>query len=228
MENDSKEQQLVKVEVHDVEEGEISDSASVEEITEEAFNIKHATAPSPPPVPPPPPKSSVNPNNVSVGINNNNNNNTRGGTGPRFWSMRDLCKYQFASKTAYSGLYSLAWKQAVNNKPLGDVFVMMEGGSNDSSSGNNDSNSARTSNDNESKIVIDVEDDGEKEEGELEEGEIDLDLDSELVIENKDFNVTTMKEVGGDVNEKDELERRVHVDSIKEELRSLDVADAQE
>ncbi|KAL8550738.1 hypothetical protein ACS0TY_009227 [Phlomoides rotata] len=218
MENDCKEQQVVKVEVHDVEEGEISDSASVEEISEEAFNIKQATSP-PPPVPQPPPKGCVNPNNVSVGVNNN----ARGGTGPRFWTMRDVCKYQFASKTTYSGLYSLAWKQAVNNKPLGDVFVMMEGGSNDNSSGNNDSNTVSSSNGNESKTVIDVEDDGEKEEGELEEGEIDL--DSELVTENKDLNVKTMMEVGGVVNEKDELEKRVHVDSIKEEL---DVADAQE
>lgn len=216
MGNDCKEQQVVKVEVHDVEEGEISDSASVEEITEEAFNIKQAAATSPPPEPLPPPKSCVNPNNVTLGINNNNN---RGETGPRFWTMRDLCKYQFASKTAYSGLYSLAWKQAVNNKPLGDVFVMMEGANNDNSSGNNDTNSARSANGNDSKTVIDVEDDGVKEEGELEEGEIDL--DSEFVFENKDLNIKTM-EVGGDVN--DELQRRMQVDSIKEQLGSLDVA----
>lgn len=213
MENDCKEQQVVKVEVHDVEEGEISDSASVEEISEEDFNIKQAPLPSPPPVPPP--KSTVNPNNISVV-----NNNTGGGSGARVWTMRDLYKYQIASKTSYSGLYNLAWAQAVNNKPLGEVFVMMEDGSN----GNNDTSSMQSSNGNERKVVIDVEDDGEKEEGELEEGEIDL--DSELVIENKDLNVKT-KEVGGRVSERDELERRKNVDSIKEELRNLNVADAQ-
>ncbi|KAL0447276.1 UNVERIFIED_CONTAM: hypothetical protein Slati_1855500 [Sesamum latifolium] len=114
MEDDCKEQ-LVKVEVHDVEEGEISDSASVEEITEEAFNTKQAPLPSP--TPPPPLRSTVNPNNINV-----INNNTGGGSGARVWTMRDLYKYQIASKPSYSGLYNLAWAQAVNNKPLGEVL----------------------------------------------------------------------------------------------------------
>ncbi|KAI3452549.1 hypothetical protein Pfo_009213 [Paulownia fortunei] len=218
MEDDCKEQQLVKVEVHDVEEGEISDSASIEEITEEAFNTKQAPLPSPPPAPPL--KSTVNSNNINV-----TNNNTGGGSGARVWTMRDLYKYQIASKTSYSGLYNLAWAQAVNNKPLGEVFVMMEDGSNDNSNGNNDTSSVKSSNGNESKVVIDVEDECEKEEGELEEGEIDL--DSELVMENKDSNVEIKNEAGGDVNESDELERSKHVDSIKEELENLNVADAQ-
>ncbi|KAK6116614.1 hypothetical protein DH2020_049720 [Rehmannia glutinosa] len=217
MEEDYKEQQLVKVEVHDVEEGEISDSASVEEITEEAFSTKQAPLPSPPA---PLLKSTVNSNNINV-----INNNTGGGSGARVWTMRDLYKYQIASKTSYSGLYNLAWAQAVNNKPLGDVFVMMEDDTNNNSNGNDDSSSVKSSNGNENKFVIDVEDEGDKEEGELEEGEIDL--DSELVVENKDSNVEVKNEVGGDVNELDERERSKRVNLIKEELESLNVADAQ-
>ncbi|KAK4423972.1 RNA polymerase II C-terminal domain phosphatase-like 3 [Sesamum alatum] len=213
MEDDSKEQQLVKVEVHDVEEGEISDSASVEEITEEAFNTKHAPLPSP--TPPPPLRSTVNPNNINA-----IKNNTGGGSGARVWTMRDLYKYQIASKTSYSGLYNLAWAQAVNNKPLGEVFVMMEDGSNDSGNGNNDTSIGKSSNGNESKVVIDVEDEREKEEGELEEGEIDL--DSEFVVENKDLHVEIKNEEGGGVNESSKC-----VHSIKEQLQNLNVADAQ-
>lgn len=217
MEDNCKEQQLVKVEVHDVEEGEISDSASVEEITEEAFNTKQAQLP---PTPAPPLRSTVNPNNINV-----INNNAGGGSGARVWTMRDLYKYQIASKTSYSGLYNLAWAQAVNNKPLGEVFVMMEDGSNDNSNGNNDPSIGKSSNENESKVVIDVEDEREKEEGELEEGEIDL--DSELVVENKDLHFEIKNEVGGDVNESSKLERSKHVHSIKEQLENLNVADAQ-
>ncbi|KAH6832060.1 hypothetical protein C2S53_007978 [Perilla frutescens var. hirtella] len=204
MENDCEEPQVVKVEseVHDVEEGEISDSASVEEISEEAFNIKQTPQPSPPPPPPPKSAVSVNPNNV---------NNSGGGSGARVWTMRDLYKYQISSKTSYSGLYNLAWAQAVNNKPLGEVFVMMEDSSNDNSKSDNDTSSAKIEN----KVVIDVDDDGEKEEGELEEGEIDLD---------SEFN----KEAEGQVNERDDdMERRKLVDLIIEELGNLNAADAQ-
>lgn len=216
METDCEEPQVVKVEeveVHDVEEGEISDSASIEEISEEAFNIKQAPQPSPPQ----PSKSAVNPNNVSA----NNNNSSGGGSAGRVWTMRDLYKYQIASKTSYSGLYNLAWAQAVNNKPLGDVFVMMEDGSNS----DNDNSSSKTSNGGENKVVIDVEDDGEKEEGELEEGEIDL--DSELVVENKELDFKIRRDVEGEVNERDDLERRKRVDSIMEELGNLNAADSQ-
>ncbi|KAL1539227.1 protein-serine/threonine phosphatase [Salvia divinorum] len=190
MENDP---QAIKVEadqLHDVEEGEISDSASVEEISEEDFNIKQTS-------PQPPPKFAVNSSNVSAA-----NNNTGGGSGARVLTMRDLYKYQISPKTSYSGLYNLAWAQAVNNKPLGDVFVMMEDGSNDNS--NSDNN----------RVVIDVEDDDEKEEGELEEGEIDL--DSELIVQDKDLDVEINKE-----------DRSKRVELIMEELVNLNAIDAQ-
>ncbi|PIM98805.1 Phosphoprotein phosphatase [Handroanthus impetiginosus] len=207
------EEHVVKVEIQDVEEGEISDSASVEEITEEIFNTKHGPL-SPLPLAPPL-KSTVNSNNMNV-----IDNNTGGGSGARVWTMRDLYKYQIASKTSYSGLYNLAWAQAVNNKPLGEVFVMMEDGSNDKSNANNDSSSVKNSNGNESNVVIDVEDEGEKEEGELEEGEIDL--DSELVVEHKDLNFEIKSEVEVVVNESNELERSKRVYLIKKELQKLE------
>ncbi|XP_047958266.1 RNA polymerase II C-terminal domain phosphatase-like 3 [Salvia hispanica] len=184
--------QAIKLEaeqqLHDVEEGEISDSASVEEISEEDFNIKQ-------PSPQPPPKFAVNPSNVS--------NNTSGGSGARVLTVRDMYKYQISPKTSYSGLYNLAWAQAVNNKPLGDVFVMMEDGSTDNS--NSDSN----------RVVIDVEDDDEKEEGELEEGEIDL--DSEVIVQDKDLDVVEI------IKE----DKSKGVDLIMEELVSLNATDAQ-
>ena len=78
--------------------------------------------------------------------------------------MRDPYKYQISS---YPGLYNLAWAQAVNNKPPGDVFVTME---DDSSNGH-------------SKVVTDDDD------GELEEGEIDLDSelhDSDVKVNKED------------------------------------------
>lgn len=222
MEDDCKEQHLVKVEVHDVEEGEISDSASVEEISEEAFSAKQAPLPSPQPVPP-----LRNSNGINV-----INNNSGGGNGARVWTMRELYQYQTASMNSFSGLYNIAWAQAVNNRPLIDALVMMGDGSNDNSNGNN--GSLTSSNGNE-----DV-----KEEGELEEGEIEFDTDS--VVQNKDLNIEIKNEiknemeiknevggceikneVGGYAYWRDELEKSKRVDSIKEELESLNVADAQ-
>ncbi|KAL7110039.1 hypothetical protein ACP275_05G000100 [Erythranthe tilingii] len=214
MEDDYKAEHLVKVEVHDVEEGEISDSASIEEISEEDFNAKQALQPSPPHAPPL--KSSLNSSHINVvtSNNNNNSNNSGGGGGARVWTMKDLYEYQVASKH-YPGLYNLAWAQAVNNKSLDEVLMMKEDGNNDRSNGGiSDTSSSKSSKTNDSKVVIDVEVEGGMEEGELEEGEIDL--DSELVIRNMDFNVDTNS------NEKS---RRV--DSIKRELESLNVADAQ-
>ncbi|KAL6518074.1 hypothetical protein OROMI_033775 [Orobanche minor] len=77
---------------------------------------------------------------------------------------------------------------------------------------------AKTSNGHENKVVIDVEDDGEKEEGELEEGEIDL--DSELVVQDKDLDV--------EINKESECQdRRKRIDLIMEELLNLNAADAQ-
>lgn len=155
--------------VQDAEEGEISDSASVEEISEDAFNKQD-------------PATKI----VSSNLPNNQNQNQNS---TRVWTMRDLYKYPISRDYA-RGLYNLAWAQAVQNKPLDELFVMTTDKSNSKQSADVES-SAETE-----KVIIDVDDDA-KEEGELEEGEIDL--DAEVVVNggtnNEDFNsVKTSKE----------------------------------
>lgn len=141
-----------EIKIEDVEEGEISDSASVEEISEEDFNKQEAKA---------------------------TKEEAKSKSEARVWTMQDLCKYQL--KRGYtSGLYNLAWAQAVQNKPLSEVFdleVQQEDNLKRSSSaasvnGNENKNDDAISKE-EDRVVIDV----EKEEGELEEGEIDSDWD---------------------------------------------------
>ncbi|PRQ39796.1 putative protein-serine/threonine phosphatase [Rosa chinensis] len=84
-------------EVGDVEEGEISDSTSVEEISEEDFVKQELKVE---------PKS-----------------NGGGGDAGRVWTMRDI--YNYPGFRGYgSGLVNLAWAQAVQNKPLNELFVM--------------------------------------------------------------------------------------------------------
>lgn len=123
----------------DVEEGEISDSASsVEEISAEAFSKKDrfpaAAAVLPdsdssaaPPPPPPPKDVNVNPANSNNSSNNYhnsiNNHNANQNQKPRVWTMRDLYKYQL-SRNYSAGLYNLAWASAVQNKPLDEILVM--------------------------------------------------------------------------------------------------------
>lgn len=138
-------------EVEDVEEGEISDTASVEEITEEDFNKQ----------------------DVKV----NNNNNKPNGSDARVWAVHDLySKYPTICRGYASGLYNLAWAQAVQNKPLNDIFVMeLDSGANADSNSNNLNRLASDSVNSKDVEVVDV----DKEDGELEEGEIDADADPE-------------------------------------------------
>ncbi|KAK4726949.1 hypothetical protein R3W88_031866 [Solanum pinnatisectum] len=139
--------------VEDVEEGEISDSASVEEISEDAFNRQ-------------------DPPTTKIKIASNENQNQNSTTTTRVWTMRDVYKYP-TSRDYARGLYNLAWAQAVQNKPLDELFVMTSDNSNQCANANADV---------ESKVIIDVDvDDDAKEEGELEEGEIDLDA-ADLVL----------------------------------------------
>ncbi|XP_061367031.1 RNA polymerase II C-terminal domain phosphatase-like 3 [Gastrolobium bilobum] len=143
-------------EVEDVEEGEISDTASVEEISEEDFN-----------------KQDV----VKVNNNNNNNNNKpKGGGGDaRVWAVHDLySKYPTICRGYASGLYNLAWAQAVQNKPLNDIFVMDVDSDASANSNNSNRSSSCSVNAVKEMVVVDVDD---KEEGELEEGEIDADAE---------------------------------------------------
>jgi len=139
--------------VEDVEEGEISDTASVEEISEADFNKQ------------------------DVKVNNNNKPN---GSDARVWAVRDLySKYPTICRGYASGLYNLAWAQAVQNKPLNDIFVM-ELDSDANANGNNNSNRPSSVSVNPKEVVVV---DMDKEEGELEEGEIDADADPETEAE---------------------------------------------
>lgn len=91
--------------IQDVEEGEISDdTASVEEITEEDF---------------------VKPPETAKVLVVSNQNQDSEDPKPRVWTMRDLYKYQnkYQTPSNYaSGLYHLAWSQAVQNKPLDEIL----------------------------------------------------------------------------------------------------------
>jgi len=160
-------------EVEDVEEGEISDSASLEEITEADFNKG----------------DDVKVNNSDVKVDNKVKTGGGGGGGggdSRVWAVQDLySKYPTICRGYASGLYNLAWAQAVQNKPLNDIFVMeldKNANANSNNSGNKDGELNKSSKE---IVVVDDDDDAdddEKEEGELEEGEIDGDADDDCVI----------------------------------------------
>ncbi|PSS27000.1 RNA polymerase II C-terminal domain phosphatase-like [Actinidia chinensis var. chinensis] len=207
--------------VEDVEEGEISDSTSVEEISEEDF-IKQEV----------------------VKVSGNSNIPDK----PRVWTMRDLYKYPISQNYA-SGLYNLAWAQAVQNKPLDDILVkptednsnLKQSSSSSSLNGkeqnkinNGGSGSLNSSSMKEvnNKVIIDVSGDededakledvagGEEEEGELEEGEIDLDSEVVQRVEDEGLegNDEDSMKLDTDVND-NELKKRIN--SIREELETV-------
>ncbi|KHN47532.1 RNA polymerase II C-terminal domain phosphatase-like 3 [Glycine soja] len=138
-------------EAEDVEEGEISDTASVEEISAEDFNKQDVKL-----------------------LNNNNKPN---GSDARVWAVHDLySKYPTICRGYASGLYNLAWAQAVQNKPLNDIFVMeVDSDANANSNRNSSNRLASVAVNPKDVVVVDV----DKEEGELEEGEIDADAEPE-------------------------------------------------
>lgn len=142
-----------------------------------------------------------------------------------FWTVQDLYKFP-VSRNYSSGLYNLAWAQAVQNKSLDEVLVKSgeEVNSNlkrsSSSSSVNGIEVNKTSNDGslglscsskkeEEKVIIDVsgdddddedakEVDNEKEDGELEEGEIDLDSDEIVHTSLNDDEGCLKGEIDGD------------------------------
>lgn len=198
--------------VEDVEEGEISDTASVEEISEEDF-IKQETS------------SKVSPKPKSEA---------------RVWTMQDLYKYQ-VSRGYASNLYNLAWAQAVQNKPLNDIFVMEvekdEKLKRSSSTATTAAATAATTppppppavasvvvveekvtNDKVvDEVVIDDSSDDmdvEKEDGELEEGEIDLDSET---IEKEEVEMTVEMAVEEAAETKPEVEEVILKVIAKEE-----------
>ncbi|XP_071696201.1 RNA polymerase II C-terminal domain phosphatase-like 3 [Rutidosis leptorrhynchoides] len=148
----------------DVEEGEISDSAGVEEISASEFTPK---------------SPAIIPETKSETVDFNKNaivdQSKQQPQQQQVWTMEDLVKYQKKyqmSRNYAPGLYNFAWAQAVQNKPLDSYLTTMNNNNNNNL--NNDSNQLSDVNN----VVVDVSgDDSEKEEGEIEEGEIDLDVD---------------------------------------------------
>ncbi|EEF50102.1 RNA polymerase II ctd phosphatase, putative [Ricinus communis] len=185
-----KEDENIIMKVGDVEEGEISDTASIEEISEEDFNKQDVVVVKPP-----------SSNNETTKQKEQGNGNGR------VWTISDLYRYQMVGGHV-SGLYNLAWAQAVqskpgkSNKPLNELFADVVEELDESSKRSSPSSSAASVNSNnkdgdeEKKKVVEkvvIDDNGdemmddnnrnkivdvvEKEEGELEEGEIDLDME---------------------------------------------------
>lgn len=183
----------------DVEEGEISDTASVEEISEEDFKIKQEEVV----------KVVKETKPIKVG---------GGEAAARVWTMRDLYnKYPAICRGYGPGLHNLAWAQAVQNKPLNEIFVM-EAEQDDVSKRSSPASSVASVNSGAAagkddkkvveKVVIDDSgDEIEKEEGELEEGEIELDVESE-----------SNEKVSEQVKEEMKL---INVESIREALESV-------
>lgn len=165
----------------DVEEGEISDTASVEEITEDDFN-------------------------------NQDLNVTKRKGDARFWAVRDLYnKYPSICRGYASGLYNLAWAQAVQNKPLNDIFVMEIDSNHNSSRSSPSLNAKGTLNTKEKEVDNDLMDDCvqvvdvDKEDGELEEGEIDMDAEPESAGEVEIVNIDEASDTNSNGNESEKL-----------------------
>ncbi|EXB81217.1 RNA polymerase II C-terminal domain phosphatase-like 3 [Morus notabilis] len=211
--------------VEDVEEGEISDSASVEEISEEDFNKQEGNGTG---------------SGKVMSVSDSNSKESKFGDS-RVWTMRDLYANYPGFRGYTTGLYNLAWAQAVQNKPLNEIFVMDVDADDSSrvvlSSASPAVNSGRREGKNGvkevekvEKVVIDDSAD-EMEEGELEEGEIDLESEptqKPAGEEAKDGDLNCEAEnVGGlEVDSRrDELEKRV--DLIWETLGSVNVVNAE-
>ncbi|KAI4336524.1 hypothetical protein L6164_015040 [Bauhinia variegata] len=191
--------------VEDVEEGEISDTTSVEEITEQDFNKQ----------------------DVKV------TKETKPNGDARVWAVHDLyTKYPTICRGYASGLYNLAWAQAVQNKPLNDIFVMEVDSKRRSSSPSLNDKEKEVerviiddSGDEMDVKVVDV----DKEEGELEEGEIDMDAEPAgkdfadtkelLICQNLNIDTSEFIPIKGM-----DLEKQVNV---RQELESITVINAE-
>ncbi|XP_028802078.1 RNA polymerase II C-terminal domain phosphatase-like 3 [Neltuma alba] len=182
--------------VEDVEEGEISDTASVEEITEEDFN-------------------------------NQDLNLTKRKRDARVWAVRDLyTKYPSICRGYASGLYNLAWAQAVQNKPLNEIFVMdLDSNQNSNRSSSPSLHAKENSCTKEKEVVNNLTDgrvevvDVDKEDGELEEGEIDIDAESAEETEILNFD-----EASDSNSQAKESDNQV---SVRQVLEDITIANAE-
>ncbi|KAH9607919.1 hypothetical protein KSS87_013372 [Heliosperma pusillum] len=140
----------------------------------------------------------------SESINNNNNNNNNSNKN-RYW-MKDVYKYSYPrGYGGASGLYNLAWAQAVQNKPLNDVLVELDNSKDDNNGG---------------ELKDDDKVDSEKEEGELEEGEIDGEFEDG--VDNKDDSSKN----GGKKEEIEDGELEMQVSSIRKVLDNVTAFEA--
>ncbi|KAM1191340.1 hypothetical protein PS2_011646 [Malus domestica] len=205
--------------VEDVEEGEISDSTSVEEISEEDFvkQEKQQEVKVVVPLPPPPKDQSK----------------SNGGDDARVWTMRDI--YNYPGFRGYrSGLVNLAWAQAVQNKPLNQLLQVNDPDEKlkrSSSSPSLISSERSNAKEVDGVVIVDSGDemDAEKEEGELEEGEIDLDSEpadgeNTAAAEEARDGVLVCDDMDVD-NSETGLKKRVS--SIREALESVTVNEAE-
>lgn len=199
------------IELADVEEGEISDGSSQEDMAGKdsgstSIEVKQTTT-------------------TTVG-GGGEVDGGRGGGGsngnPRVWTMRDLLtKYPGYRGYANSGLYNFAWAQAVQNKPLNEALGMDYDPRESSESKNEEGD----------RIMI--EDSGdEKEEGELEEGEIDLEsasdekLAARLEMETESVVLSSGKKADDDrIHKERDLEKKVKL--IRGVLESTSLVEAQ-
>ncbi|KAF8408475.1 hypothetical protein HHK36_007630 [Tetracentron sinense] len=164
--------------VEDMEEGEISDSASVEEISEVNFKQDARISKS------------------------------KGDS--RSW-MTDL-KYPVSSSYS-SGLYNLAWAQAVQNKPLDEILEVCKVIIDDSSE-EIDSRMEDTA--------------GREEEGELEEGEIEMDSE---IVQKSGFGMSNDNSQTMDSkmdSKESEMEFEKQINSIRETLEIVTANDAEQ
>ncbi|GMN49352.1 hypothetical protein TIFTF001_018513 [Ficus carica] len=207
--------------VEDVEEGEISDSASVEEISEEDFNKQESGG-------------GGGGGGTGKVVSMSDSHSKR--PDHRVWTMRDLYANYPGFRGYTTGLYNLAWAQAVQNKPLNEIFITdvdpdessrVVLSSTVNSGGREEKNGVKEV----EKVVIDDSGD-EMEEGELEEGEIDLEsepAEKAIAVEvgaEGDSNCDPANVGGLEIDSRrEELEKRV--DLIRETLATVNVVDAE-
>ncbi|XP_074275674.1 RNA polymerase II C-terminal domain phosphatase-like 3 [Silene latifolia] len=136
---------------------------------------------------------------------NNNNNNSNNNSNKNSYWMKDMYKYSYPrGYGGASGLYNIAWAQAVQNKPLNDVLVELDN--------TKDKNNK----------IDDEKIDSDMEEGELEEGEIDGEFEDGEDSNNKDNNTKG----GGKKEEIEDGELEIQVSSIRKVLDNVTAVEA--
>lgn len=203
-----------KLKVDGGEEGEISDPESIVEIGKDEYKRS---------------KQQNQTSKTSSKTSDSSNSN-------RYW-MKDLYKYSYPrGYGSASGLYNLAWAQAVQNKPLNDVLVELKDKDGDEKSNStnkaataaataatSEDSAAAAANANQQLLNEVVEVEIEREEGELEEGEIDLDSE-EPTSNNNDQEEEYIDSGSGFEMEDGELEKQVS--SIRKVLDNVTVSEA--